>query len=778
MMIDPQVMLTRYRCAAAFEMESAKKSMILNGHLFPHWIGDSEFFWYVRYGHSESGVSTSFRLVNAATGDNDNAFDHDALALALSVVSGNSVNPAHLPFYSIELDIGFEYIDFMAYGKNWRYNTDSDLCYQQPDSEPEHWLVSPDGSMAAFVRDYNLYVRVLQSGEERALTTDGTQYHAYAIRPEREAQTKIYSGMGVLGSRPEALWSPDSSRLLTTRLDERQVGVLPITKYVPEDGSVRPICRFTKYSLPGDEHVAKHRLIALDVLTGKETSADYPKILDSVVFLPLITGNRAWWGSDSKTAYFIDVSRGQRDVKVISFDTNTGQTQVLFEESAQSYIDLALEFERPAYLRYLPETHELIWFSERTGWAHLYLYDLRTGSLKHSLTQGAWLVREILHVDAERRELFALAAGRDTTRDPYYREVIRVDLDTGNIVDILSGDFDCTVWPSNDSGGSKYRGVASTGNYLVCTQGRIDQASESWLLSRDGERLSLLETADLSGMPIDWRWPEPVVLKAADGKTDIYGAVFRPSYFDPEQSYPILDWAGTNPFYARVPKVFNSLAYYPTSAMALAELGFVVVMIDGRGSCYRSKAFHDHAYGMVHKGSDLEDHVSGIRQLAKRYSSMDINRVGIVDVQGSNAPAYGVLAYPDFYQVGAMASMWDPRLLTQGEIYQGPDADFGLSAMGNYVRNLKGKLFIVQGIMDPFFHVSGLMQFLDATTKENKDVDIMLVPNGGHSIQPIGDISYTLRRIWDYLVIHLLKETPPLCFKLKSGVALESDNIS
>lgn len=766
-MVDPQTMLRRYQTAKSLEQEWRAESMTVNSYIFPNWIKCSSCFWYIRRGRSAQGITKSFRLVDAVAGTNTTAFDHDGLAISLSRASGENVDPRRLPFNDICILVDQRSVMFSAFGKNWRYDAGADACLEEPSSNPENWLISPDGSMAAYVREYNVFVRCLKSGDERALTSDGVLHNAYAVIPERESQIKVHTGIGLFSGKPEALWSPDSSRLLIIKTDERQVRSLPITKYVPEENGPRPICKQTKYALPGDEHIACYRLVSINVTTGEKNWADYPAILDSVVFLPPIMGNRVWWGGNSNLAYFVDVSRGQRNAKVVSFDVYSGQTQVLIEESAETYIDLALEFEKPAYLRYLATSEELIWFSERSGWGHLYLYDLRTGNLTRPLTQGEWLVRDILRVDAERREIFALVAGRECTRDPYYKELVRIDIDSGEIVSLMGGDFDCTVWKGVGFMDSFFNGIAPTGDFLVVTQSRIDQPSQTWLLSRDGERLLLLETADLSGLPTGWQWPEPVTLKSADGKTNIYGVIFRPSHFDSNKSYPILDWAGTNPFYARVPKAFTSIGYYPMAAMALAELGFIVVMIDGRGSCYRSKKFHDHSYGQLHKGSDLRDHVAGISQLAERYPSMDRERVGIVDVQGSNAPAYGLLAFPDFYKVGAMVSMWDPRLLTQGEIYQGPDGDYDISVLGNLADKLEGKLFVGHGIMDAFFHVCGLMQFLDAITNANKDIDLMIVPNGGHSIHPVGHMNtYMLRRIWDYLVLYLLNETPPKGFNI------------
>ena len=558
---------------------------------------------------------------------------------------------------------------------------------------------------------------------------------------------------------------------------------MPITEFVPSDGTVRPKGGNTKYALPGDKHIAEYQLLAIDVDTRAIANAQYPPVPDAVLWAGLFSGNRAWWSDDSCTAYFIDMARGQQKASVVAFNTQTEAAQVLFHESSKTHIDLNFDFECPAIQRCIGKTNELIWFSERSGWAHLYLYDLNTGELKHSITQGDWVVREILHIDPETREILIQTAGRVSKRDPYYRDICRVNIDTGELITLISGDHDYVVHVQNTIAvsGAKYfkfasddcAGIPASGNYIVTTRTRVDEVPSTQLIDCEGRSVMAIETADIAGLPDGWNWPEPIELLSADKNTHTFGIVFRPSDFSPEKQYPVVNWVHSNPFYAEVPKgAFRTSmlgGYVYMSAAAYAELGFIVVIIDGRGSCYRSKAFRDEAYGRIHTGSNLEDQISGIKQLAKRYPYMDLDRVGIVDAAGSNAPIYGLLAYPDFYCVGAVSSVWDVRLLTQGEIFQGlaPDTDYAQSVLGNMASSLQGKLLLIHGLMDPYYHASGFLQLVDALVKENKDFDLVVLPSGGHTPD---SSHYGIRKIWDYLVIHLQGNKPPLEFRLSSGL--------
>ena len=785
---DAQVEIEKhYRQAKLLEHESYVDSMVLNSKIYPNWIECGDSFWYVRNGRNDKGdltaVSKEFRLVDAKNSNDKPAFDHNLLAKALSKQTGKNLDPKNLPITQLKFSYGKSEFTFFAFNKLWKYSAGSESCKEEQ-AYPPYWLVSPDGTKAVYIKAYNLWVKDLSSGVEHALTDNGERYHSYGGLPERMSLVEgFHENTSDSCTLPQALWSYDSKQLFTYQLDERQVLSYPVTQYIPPEGSVRPKSVDVKYALPNDQAVAEYRYLSIDVESKQVCIADYPCVLDSLAWQFPFISNLTWWSTDNKIAYFIDVSRRQKKVTVVAFDTNSGSTWSLFEESSNTKINLSLDYEHPASLLPLPETNELIWFSERSGWAHLYLYCLSSGTLKNVITHGDWLVREVLHFNPETREVYLQIAGRNKNRNPYYRELCRVNIDTGHISTIASDDYDFVVYKKHcrptmigvhlGLATTDCSGVSPTGNYIVTTKTRADAAPITELIDVNGCKVMTLETADISGLQGGWHWPEPVKLLAADGKTDIYGLVFRPSHFSPDKSYPVIDFASNNPFYALVPNgAFGNdteagCAYM--SAAAIAELGFITVIIDGRGSCYRSKSFQDHAYGNVHTGSDLKDHIAGIRQLGDRYSELNLDAVGIVDINGSNSPLYGLLAFPEFYKVGAVVSMWDPRLRAQADIYHdlsNEDNNKNSLVLGDMASRLQGKLLLANGMLDPVYPISGCLQFIEALVRNNKDFDLVLLPSGGHSWD---GCQYALRRVWDFLVCHFLSIEPPKDFHLASG---------
>ncbi|MDA9091299.1 DPP IV N-terminal domain-containing protein [Porticoccaceae bacterium] len=766
---DDQSILARYRRAEALEHASFDESMVLNAQIVPHWVGSSDYFWYSRSARKSPGstadLTTEYRLINAKTATNTEAFDHVALAKALAGATNQLVDALSLPISNLEFDLDSQHLTFDAFDQRWQFDG-AIKSVEKRVNHPSGWLVSPDGEKAAFIKDYNVWVREIDSGEERALTQDGQQYYAYAVQPEsRDLVGNLLATSGY-SPGPEAQWSPDSSQLFTMQTDERQVRNLPSMLYAPQDGTVAPRMVERKYALPGDKQVAQYRLLAIDVATAIETAADYPPIADSLVWQCPFSGNLAWWSGDSRYAYFVDMTRGQKTARMVSFDVQTGVSKVLFEESSPTYLELGLDYEHPSMLMHLSETNELIWSSERSGWWHLYRYDLNTGELKNAITAGDWLVRSLLHFDKDSRELWIQLAGRVEGRNPYYRELARVNIDTGEMTVLASSDHDYCI-PKQPN-----VGVSSTGNFVVTIRARVDEAPITELRDRHGAVVLTVETADISGLPEGWQWPEPVTMKADDGITDIYGVVFRPSDFDPDKKYPVVDAGMASPFYSMLPTgAFLQSGtdpignYLYMTMFAIAELGFIVTVMDGRSTPYRSKAFNDFAYGSFMDGGGMVDHVAGIKQLAERYPSMDMERVGLVSTDGpGNGSIFGLLNYPDFYKVGVAFSPWGPNLVRQGEVYCGiiDEADRQASVWQEAAQRLEGKLLVVTGLLDMVFHSSMTFQLVDALVKANKDVDLLIQPNGGHGLR----VRNAHRRGWDYLVQHLQGAEPPKNFKL------------
>jgi dipeptidyl aminopeptidase/acylaminoacyl peptidase len=764
-------MLARYGRAADIQGANAHR-WILNENLVPHWIPGRDRFWYRR----ELAEGHRFTLVDAATGAKADAFDHAHLAQALGERTGKPYDPNALPLYNLSIDAD-GVVRFTTAGKAWRFDRAGALSQ---DAAPRgNYALSPDGKQGVFSRDSNLWVEDMKTGAQTPLTVDGAPYYAYGTAP---------AARGSSSPAPYVVWSPDSTQILTAQTDDRKVLDLPLMDFAPEDG-VRPRVFHTRAALPGDPDTTTFRLVIIDVPSGHQVPVRHPPVPAVRMNDSPMEGNRIWWRADSKVAYVVDVERGEKVVHVDAVDAGSGAVRELFSEKSDTYVELGSDVYEAASIRPLPRTNELIWYSERSGWAHLYLYSLATGKLIRPLTHGHWLVRNILGIDDNRREVYVSIAGRTPRKNLYYREIAKVSLDTGVMTVLSASDEDHEVLEqggiSNEEAdleviaGADPKtlvGFAPSGNYFVETVTTASTPATTVLRDREGKLIAVVEAGDASRVPGFWRWPQPVSLTAADGRTEINGLVFKPSDYDPAKKYPVIDYIYGGPQTAYVPTGFTHGAYL--EAASLAELGFVTVIIDGRGSAQRSRAFHTASYGKVETASNLEDHMAGIRQLAAADPAIDGSRVGIIGFSAGGYMAAGaMLRYPDFFKVGiAAGGNHDQRLFwnTWGERYEGyPVGDNYLQQANlTHAANLKGKLLLVHGLLDIGVHPAALFQLEQALIDHNKDFDLLLFPRSHHDIP-----GYGTRRTWDYFIANLAGEHPPHEFPLKSNLDFELEHI-
>jgi len=789
-------MLERYGEAHLLMKGVLTNRVVRNDAVYPHWINygdgtDSRCLWYQK----ETVAGKEYRFVNIEAGTNILAFDHELLARKLSKeladrdgsIQGDSFLNFFrcLPIKSVNIvkeEKGSPLqIYFIAFDKHWVFKTENAELKEVEISKIND-NVSPDGKKSVFVRKYNIWCKVLATGEERALTQDGCEDFSYGVSSDKYPDSII--------------WSNDSKSILTTKLDERKTRSVPLVNYVPSDGSVYPEFLERKFAFPDDEDIPEYNLVHFNMETNEKKIIDYkplPLAFYGAMSKGFFGSKLGWWSTDNRRAYFVDRSRYSRSIRVVEWDTQTNVTRNIIEETDEVVVRICNGALDLPMIVPLLDTDELIIFSERSGWGHLYLYDLKTGELKRQITggessarNGQWLVREILHFDTVQREILFQTAGRDSSINPYYKDVCKVNIDTGSLTTILSGDYEHIVNRAHDINSIMYMqlnhdcsnapnfsdGVSPYGEYLVITRSRVNTVPETLLIDRNGRKILTLETADVSDLPNNWQWPEPVKLKASDDKTDIYGVVFRPADFTLEKSYPIVDFISS----------LRNLCVLPTGsfsntpfcghqyllAAALANLGFIVVHITGRGTPNRNKSFYTHHYGDQAFNSDLTDRIAGIKQLAKRYPYMDLNRVGLsANENPTNNAIYGALLYSDFYKVTVIHCMPDSRFVHSGanELGAPPQSERVISKTPhpeNCVGGFDGKLFLILGM--GWAHHSPTFLLVDALKKANKDFDMLCIPNMHHAT-----CAYTQRREWDYLVTHLLGETPPKQFLLTRG---------
>ncbi|MGH7524917.1 MAG: DPP IV N-terminal domain-containing protein [Gemmatimonadales bacterium] len=611
-------------------------------------------------------------------------------------------------------------------------------------SEP--LLRSPDGKRGAFVRDWNLWVRDIASGQEKQLTHDGAEDFGYAT------DNAGWAG----GPDAMAVWSPDSRRLATQQQDERNVGKMylvttPVGPPFSDRVAGHPMLRQVPFPLPGDSVVAMMDRVIVNADDGSVLRLKMPADFHRGTREDNIELNDTQWSPDGSQLAIASMSRDNKHVWLSVANTVTGDVRKVFDETQST------QYKAPTGWQVLWSTNEVIWYSERSNWGTLYLIDLATGKIKSQITNGEGPVTQIVRIDPATRTLWFMANGKEAGQDPYFAHLYRVNLDGTRQVSLTP---DVGVHSAQ---------VSPDGRYVVDTWSQPDVPPVVAL--RDGMtgRLIMpLDKADISKLlAAGWKPPIPIKMTAHDGKTAIYGMMFVPTHLDSTKRYPIVNNIYPGPQGGSV----GSRAFTVTRGdrQALAELGFVVVTIDGMGNPGRSKAFQDAYYGAIGRDNTLPDQVTAMKQLAERYKFIDINRVGIWGHSGGGfATADAMFRYPEFFKVGiAESGNHDNRQNEDdwGERYQGllvrnADGTDNYTAEANetYAKNLQGHLLLAHGSMDTNVPPYSTFLVVDALIKANKDFDLLILPNNNHGYTAS---QYMMRKRWDYFVRWLLNTEPP-----------------
>ena len=706
----------------------------------PHWIEKSDRFWYRR----TSAKGSEFIFVDTEHNTSGPAFDHARLATALSQAAKRNYSATDLPFSDFEFQDHDQAIRFTIEKETWICQLAAYECRIEKKSDEKPFeILSPNKRWAAYVADHNLYLRDVSTGTVLQLTHDGVAGWDYGT-PLPSLRLLVEQGTEDLKQPAAVFWSPDSSRLVTYRIDSRNSGRFTSLQFVPPD-QLRPRAFTYVYPLPG-EVLAKAETILFDIQSGKRTD-----VQNATQELPFQDGPDFEWSADSKSFRYDYYERGFKAKELRVVDAATGEQKVLVREQADTYLDLSETFSR-----LVDSSQEVLWGSERDGWNHLYLYSQKTGKLENQVTQGPWVVRQIEYVDEKGRNVYFLANGREKNEDPYQTHLYRVAFDGKGLQLLTQENANHTV------------SFSPTGKFFVDSYSRPDFSGESDLRrAADGSQVRVLEKPDLNELlHMGWKFPEPFEGTAADGTTPIYGLVWRPTNFDPVKKYPVIEHVYTGPQGFFVPKRLGASLWL----QSVAELGFVVVMVDGRGTFGRSRAFHQFSYHNL--GNVFDDHVALIQQMAKRYPYMDLTRVGIFGTSaGGYGAAHAMLVHPEFYKVGvSISGDHDARLdkAWWNENYQGYPVqdDYVTQSNVTMADRLQGRLLLEHGDIDDNVHPVETMRFADALMKANKNFDMLFVPNMYHGES--GDhAAYLVRRRWDYFVQNLLGVTPPANFEVK-----------
>lgn len=731
----------------------------------PHWIDDGDTFWYRTTG--EDGAH--FVKVDPETGTREPAFDHVRLAAALSATSGTACDAGNLPLAEVEFAPGGQQFRFDLGETRWTCDLTTYACRRaERDSAPAVDVSrSPDGRWDVFVREDNLWLRSVETGEERPLTEDGFPGHGYGATL---TSPLVSAGLAEPDS-PVAIWSPDSRRFVSCRIDRRDTQDFHLVQSAPKDGAIRPRLHSYAYPLPGDEDVPLFEVWCFDIHGESGVKAALPP-LPMLYYGSPLNPTWLWWSGDGGKVFLLTRDRGYHGYRLHEIDTTTGVARPVVEERAERGIDPYLLW-AAVNIRVIAGGEQVIWYGARDGWGHLYLYDTERGELLRQLTAGPYNVADILHVDEEGRWLYFTTVGREHGRDPYYPHLYRVSLD-GSEPELLT--------PEDAAHAVTF---APSGRYFVDTFSRLDSPPTTLVRGAAGEQMCELERADIDALlATGWQPPERFTAKARDGITDVNGAIFRPSRFDENRTYPIIDNIYGGPQVNQAPTSFADAAGSggPTRsgrgrgfwhAQALAELGFVVVMIDGLGMPGRAKTYSDFSYRNLADGG-VPDHIAVLRQLGDRYPYLDLSRVGIFGHSaGGYASTRAIFTYPDFFKVCvSSAGNHDHRLdkAVWVERYMGlPVGDhYREQANQSLAHQLQGKLLLIHPEMDENVHPASTMVVVDALIKANKDFDLLILPNLSHycDFDP-----YFVRKRWDYFVRHLLGTEPPAGYRIEPAIA-------
>ena len=745
--------------------------LVFHGVEKPAWMPDGRMIYRDR-----GSKGFTFVVVDPVKGTKAAAFDQEKLATALGALNpaGPALKPYALPkIEDLALSPDNQTLQLNLNGRRISCDLSGPGLCKTLEGVPATTLeagirrtltgeeLSPDGSKLAFIRDWNLWLRDVATGKERQLTTDGVKDFGYAT----DNAGWQHSGQPIL------VWSPDSRRIATFQQDQRKTGEM----YLTNTTYGHPTLTVLKYPLVGDKDVTMIERVVINL--GKD---DKPKIVRlkmppdqhrSTLCDDIACKNGAWddvqWAADSQSLAFVSTARDHKQEWMRLANPNNGDVRDVMGETVAKFYESG---ENKVNWHYLSASNELLWFSERDNWGHLYLYDIATGKLKTQITTGEWNVTQVLGIDQKARILYFLAVGKENGNDPYYPMYYKVGFD-GTGLELLTPErADHVITPTADN------------RFFVDTFSTPVEPQVTVVRDAAGKTVVEVARQDITRLKATgWLAPVPIMVKARDGLTNTYGLLFRPSNFTTSGHYPIINHVYPGPQTGSCGNRTFMAAH--GDLQSLAELGFIVVCIDGLGTPTRSKSFHEFYYGQL--GDDtIPDQVAGMQDLSERYPWIDLDRVGIYGHSGGgNATASAMFHYPDFFKVGiAESGNHDNRNYEDdwaekwaGLLVKNPDGTTNYDAQANWVgaKFLKGHLLLAHGTVDDNVPTSNTMLVVDALIKANKDFDLLLLPNERHKY--LDSSPYMTRRRWDYFVTWLAGGTPPHEYRMKPYAETKED---
>jgi len=781
-----------YELAARFSPDKLKK-MIFSTSVDAHWMKKSDRFWY----EYETSQGKKWLLVDPVRRTKTPLFDSDKLAAELTRAVKDPFDGQHLKLDNMKLladentlqfkvkstaeVVKKDWAELKAKNKNSKdsvekkvYTFQFNLISQQlkeieTEKEPTRlaWAnIAPDSSKVVYVKNFNLFwmdkanflkaVKDLKDTTlvENAITKDGVADYEYGWGDRGDDNVEVEKKKNDRKRAP-VLWSADSKQFIITRTDQRKVNDLWVIHNTREP---RPTLETYKYAMPGEKEQPQSDLVHYSFDTRTLSNLPISTFKDQTLSLwsttpPANTRDDDFrpttWLGNATEFYFSITSRDLKRVDVLRWNLKTNQKEVVIEERSNTYID----FEKPELLG-----NELIWWSERDGWGHFYLYD-KSGILKRQLTSGPYHTAGAARVDASLRKLYFTANGKEKGEDPYYEHLYSVSLDGGAVALLNKGDFNHEI------------NINDAASYFVSNFSRVNSVPASALYDQNGAKIMDLETADLSQLlAAGYQFPEPFTFKADDGITDLYGVMYKPFDFDSTRTYPLVQYVYPGP---QTESVNKSFGRGMDRTDRLAQFGFVVVTLGNRGGHpARSKWYHNFGYGDL-RDYGLADKKAAVDQLADRHSFIDRSKVGIHGHSGGGfMSTAALLVYPDVFKVAVSSAgnhenniynrWWSEkhhgvqeRILPSGDttfVYQ-------IEKNSELAKNLKGHLMLSTGDVDNNVHPAGTIRMANALIKAGKRFEFVLLPGQRHGYGEMNE--YFFWKMGDYFVAHLLGDTSP-----------------
>ncbi|MBD8002601.1 S9 family peptidase [Phocaeicola faecium] len=719
----------------AYELrEKYNSKHVFYSNVNPQWIDGTNLFWYVR----NTPEGNEYVKVDAGKQKRTALFDQQKLSAALESSTGKDIDPMQLPIQRCHVTPGADTLRFVYEGKRWcfdiRRNRLTDEGQLPAPGRQRHWMevddekggapvTSPDGKYVAFIKNDNICVREVATGKETQLSQDGTPGNYYSSYIQ---------------------WSPDSKLVAAFRIRPAQKRYVYYVESSPAD-QLQPKLHKQEYAKPGDELAFKVPCI-YGVENGKRL------IPSTDLFSHQYEIYALQWNSDSKGITFEYNERGHKVYRVLEVSAEDGSVRPLIEEKEEKYVNYPRIFRH-----FLADGKRIIWSSERDNYNHLYMYDRATARPTHQITKGEWYVREVQYVDEENQQIYFSANGMNKDEDPYLIHYYRIGFDGKGLTALTPEEGMHKAWYSSD-----YK-------YLVDVYSKVDQAPVAVVRSAaDGKIVMPLEKADIAQLTANgWKAPEVFTAKGRDGKTDMWGIIYRPSNFDPAKKYPVIEYIYSGPGDQYVPKTFSSYNWWMTS---LAELGFIVVQVDGMTTSFRSKEFEEVCYKNL-KDAGLPDHIAWIKAAAQKYPYMDIDRVGIFGCSaGGQESTTAVLLHPEFYKAAYSAcGCHDNRMdkIWWNELWMGYPVDDSYKECSNMenAHLLQRPLMLVVGEMDDNVDPASTMQVVNALIKANKDFELVVIPGAHHTMgEDFGE-----HKRYDFFVRNLIGVNPPAWSEVNTG---------